>query len=222
MVTIGRDMTDLLKSIIDWAIELLRADAGEIYLWNPAREGLSLSIGSGWIETYAGVTLKIGEGIAGKIVKTNQPMIIEDYIKWKGRSKAFKDHPPFISVLGVPMFGRASMIGVLEIDVDARRHHFDQNDIRLATVFANVAAIAIENEKLYGELQEQSNKLQHTLELEVAERTAELVRRALQLETTAKVSREITSILDIERLLCRVIDLIKTTFGYNRINIYLT
>ncbi len=221
MITIDSDMTGLLKSIIEWAIELLRADAGEIYLWNPTRDELSLSIGSGWIEPYAGVTLKIGEGIAGRIVKTSQPMIIDDYIKWKGRSKVFKDHPPFISVLGVPMVGRESMIGVLEIDVDARKHHFDQNDIRLATIFANVAAIAIENEKLYGELQEQSNKLQHTLEREVAQRTTELVHRALQLETTAKVSKEITSILDIERLLPRVIDLIKTTFGHYLINIYL-
>jgi signal transduction histidine kinase len=219
--TIGRLMTDLLKSIIDWAIELLRADAGEIYLWNPAREELSLTFGSGWIEMYAGITLKIGEGMAGRIVKTGQPMIIDDYIKWEGRSEIFKDHPPLVSVLGVPMFGRENMIGVLEIDVDARKHHFDQNDIRSAMIFANVAALAIENEKLYGELQEQSNNLQHTLELEVAQRTAELVHRALQLETTAKVSREITSILDIDRLLSRVIDLIKTTFGYYYINIYL-
>ncbi len=221
MINIASDMTELLKSIIEWAIELLRADAGEIYLWNPAREELSLSIGSGWIEPYAGVTLKIGEGIAGRIVKTNKPMIIEDYVKWKGRSKVFINHPPFISVLGVPMLGRENLIGVLEIDVDARKHHFDQNDIRLAMIFANVAAIAIENEKLYGELQEQSNKLQHTLEREVAQRTTELVLRAKQLETTAKVSKEITSILDIGRLLPRVIDLIQTTFGHYLINIYL-
>jgi nitrate/nitrite-specific signal transduction histidine kinase len=59
------------------------------------------------------------------------------------------------------------------------------------------------------------------LEQRVAERTRALHRRALQLETSIQVSREITSILDIDELLNRVVTLIARTFGYYHVGIYL-
>lgn len=60
-----------------------------------------------------------------------------------------------------------------------------------------------------------------TLEERVRERTEALQRRALQLETSAKVSREITSILDIDALLRQVVELIKGAFGYYYVCIFL-
>ena len=59
------------------------------------------------------------------------------------------------------------------------------------------------------------------LEGRVQERTQALQRRALELETSARVSREITSILDIDDLLARVTALIRDAFGYYYIQIYL-
>jgi len=59
------------------------------------------------------------------------------------------------------------------------------------------------------------------LESRVQERTQALQRRALELETSARVSREITSILDIDDLLARVTALIREAFGYYYIQIFL-
>lgn len=59
------------------------------------------------------------------------------------------------------------------------------------------------------------------LDRQVAARTQTLERRALQLETSARVSREITSILDIDPLLERVADLIRDAFGYYHVLIFL-
>ena len=148
-------------------------------------------------------------------------MVVEDYAAWEGKSPAFESHPPNISTLGVPMTWQEQKIGVLVIDVDVRRRTFDQTDIQLVTLFANVAAIAIKNVHLHNKLQERAEKLNQTLRHEVAQRTAELAHRALQLETSAKLSREITSILDIEELLKRVVELLHDAFGYNRVNISL-
>jgi nitrate/nitrite-specific signal transduction histidine kinase len=60
-----------------------------------------------------------------------------------------------------------------------------------------------------------------TLEERVKERTEDLERRALQLETSARVSREIASILDIDALLGQVADLIKESFGHYYVCVYL-
>jgi signal transduction histidine kinase len=59
------------------------------------------------------------------------------------------------------------------------------------------------------------------LEQRVAERTSQLQRAALHLETSARVSREVTSILAIDTLLAKVTDLIESAFGYYAVHIYL-
>ncbi len=59
------------------------------------------------------------------------------------------------------------------------------------------------------------------LEGRVEERTSELQRLALQLETSAQVSREVTSILSIDSLLTKVTELIESAFGYYAVHIYL-
>jgi len=160
--------------------------------------------------------------MAGRVFLSGEPMIVEDYQAWEGRAPAFEDFiTPFHTTVGAPIRWQGRVIGVLEIDADCRRRTFRHDDTRLATLFGNVAGAAIENARLYEELQDRSGTLQHTLEQEVAQRTAELGRRALQLETSAQVSREITSILDVDELLDQVAGLIRAAFGYYHVNIYL-
>ena len=74
----------------------------------------------------------------------------------------------------------------------------------------------------------QLRELIDSLEKGVVERTQALReanealrQRALQLETSAQVSRGITSILDIDDLLARVVELIRDAFGYYHVHIFL-
>lgn len=74
----------------------------------------------------------------------------------------------------------------------------------------------------------QLRDLINSLEQRVLERTRDfqeantaLEQRALQLETSAQVGREITSILDIDILLNRVVELIQGAFGYYHVQVLL-
>lgn len=212
---------DLLRSIIRWAVQLMRADGGEILLWDADRDVLVQAISYGIIEMYDGVTLRPGEGLGGRVLQSGQPMLVQDYATWEGRSESYQPVPPFICTFAVPLRWQSEIIGVLEMDADSRRRAFDQNDIRLATLFANLATVAIKNAQQYEENQEQSKQMQRTLEREVAHRTAELRHRALQLETSARLSRQITAILDIDSLLARVVELIREAFDYYSVFVFL-
>ena len=67
----------------------------------------------------------------------------------------------------------------------------------------------------------QLQELISNLELRVDERTRDLRQRALQLETSARVSQQVISILDINELLNKVVELIQKSFGYYQTSIYL-
>jgi signal transduction histidine kinase len=74
----------------------------------------------------------------------------------------------------------------------------------------------------------QLRDLINSLEQRVAERTQDLQnanlalnQRAIQLETSAQLGREITSILDLDVLLNRVVELIQAAFGYYHVQIFL-
>jgi nitrate/nitrite-specific signal transduction histidine kinase len=82
--------------------------------------------------------------------------------------------------------------------------------------------------RAFNSMTAQLRDLINSLEQRVLERTRDfqeansaLEQRALQLETSAQVGREITSILDIEVLLNRVVELIQSAFGYYHVQVFL-
>ena len=80
-----------------------------------------------------------------------------------------------------------------------------------------IGAVALAFNSMTARLRE----LIDSLDQEVRERTRMLRRRAVQLETITRVGREITSILQMEELLHRVVDVIAEAFGYYHVAIYL-
>ena len=107
----------------------------------------------------------------------------------------------------------ATHIAAGELDRTVQAHHGDQVG-KLALAFNAMTA--------------RLRDLIANLEQRVADRTKALEdamqvqrRYALQLETSAQVGRELTSILSIDELLSRVVELIKDAFGYYHVNISL-
>jgi GAF domain-containing protein/two-component sensor histidine kinase len=199
-ITAQLEMSELLESIVERAVTLLWAQAGGVYLYDAQREELRLAIAYGHSKKYVGVTLKGGEGMAGKVFQTREPLIMNNYRTWGGRAPVYEADQPFTAVLGVPLRWRERIIGVLALDADAQQRTFNQNDIWLATLFANQATIAIANARIYEE-----------------ER-----KRALQLELIGRITQRIASILDLDELLSQVVRLIADTFGYHYTSVLLT
>jgi PAS domain S-box-containing protein len=159
------EMAKLLKSIVERAVTLMRAETGNIYLYDSERKELKLVIGYDYTEKYVGVTLKPGEGMAGKVFRTGEPLIVDDYRTWEGRAPVYEADQPFTAVLEVPLKWRDQIIGVLAINADAQKRTFNQDDVWLATLFANQAAVAIENARLYEEDRRRLQELRMLVEI---------------------------------------------------------
>ena len=85
--------------------------------------------------------------------------MVTDYLAWEGRVPPF-DHGATFNSLNVPIRRGDNLLGVLYIDSLGSEREFDQEDLRLASLFANHAAIAIENARLLGALTQHKSDLQ--------------------------------------------------------------
>ncbi|MGA9351587.1 MAG: GAF domain-containing protein [Anaerolineae bacterium] len=182
-ITARLDTTALLEAILRRATELLKAQGGGIYLNDPARQELTVAVDHGLGRSVVGTTLKLGEGMAGRVAQTGEPMIVDDYRTWAGRSGKYAEDL-FTAVIEVPLKWQDQVIGVLVIVDGVEKRAFTEDDAQLLSLFADQAAIAIENARLYeasqrelaerkraeGALKEYSGRLEEMVE----ERTKEL------------------------------------------------
>jgi PAS domain S-box-containing protein len=151
------EIQQLLQTIVERAIRLLDAKGGGIYLYDPAKREVELQVSYGLSKDYTGTRLALGEGLSGKVAETGEPLMVDDYQRWEGRSPLWEGEA-IGGVLGIPLKRGDDLLGVLTID-HAPGTNFQEGDSRLATLFANQAAIAIENARLFNGAQQRIAEL---------------------------------------------------------------
>ncbi len=201
------DTTELLKSIVNWVVSLLGADGGEIYLYDAQKLHLRLAIACGSMERYYGATLSPGEGLAGKVFSSGVPQRVDDYQAWDGRAPKFEDQPPFQAEIAVPLRWHERTIGVLVIVADTQKHPVTDSDVKATHLCANLVAVAIENARLYRELQHSLNQFKFSLEQEIVDRTSEIARQTTLPGMDDVATSDFLTSLNTEQLLSHVLEL---------------
>lgn len=151
-IAIPHDLTELLRTIVERAARLSKAPAGGMYLCDPVRREVRQVISYNTARDYTGTVLKYGEGAAGLVAQTGQPVRIEDYRIWPGRAAVF-EQGPITAVLSVPLIWQNQVTGVIHLLHSAEGARFTQADQELLTLFASQAAIAVETAHLFDETQ---------------------------------------------------------------------
>ena len=146
-ITAQLELDELLQDVLEQGCRLLAAGAGGIYLVDRTRGDLELIVSHGYARDYAGARIAPSEGLAGKVLQSGEPLAVDDYSNWEGRSQDWKTEP-LTAVLGVPLERGEQIIGVLEFAKSAQAASFNEHDLWLATLFASQAATAIENARL--------------------------------------------------------------------------
>ncbi|HKR12039.1 MAG TPA: GAF domain-containing protein [Pyrinomonadaceae bacterium] len=138
------DRTPLLNTIVKRAVKLLNARGGGIYLPNEGQTELTVVADHGPGPSLVGRTIGIDEGMAGLVVKSGEPLIVDDYSTWPGRVGLY-DPDLFRAVIEVPLKSPGGTIGVLYVTDDQERRVFNRRDVELLNLLAAHAAIAITN-----------------------------------------------------------------------------
>lgn len=93
-----------------------------------------------------GARIRIGEGIAGRVAATLEPVLINGSIEHPGKRNPTPSPPT--SAMSVPLVHRNALLGVLNINARAGRV-YTEHDLRAFGVFGEQAATAIANAQLY-------------------------------------------------------------------------
>ncbi len=176
------DLDSLLAVIVNRTREMLNASTSGMYLYHTESQELELMMDTS-ATVPIGSRLKLGEGVAGRVAQTRQPLRVDDYSIWEGRSPHYEN----ISVRAVveaPMLYAGELIGVLTADeIGDSNRKFTEADERLLSLFASQAAGAINSARHH------EDTIRHAAELEqrVIERTTEIesTRRRLDLAASA-------------------------------------
>jgi PAS domain S-box-containing protein len=181
-----RDLKDLLKTIVARSAELVGVPYGFIYLYDPDTELLTLEVGTGIFKGYIGRRIKPGLGLAGQTWETGEPIVINDYQSWEGRDPDAK-WDRIQAVAGIPIKSKTEVIGVIGVSDDNKNTQITGNEIGVLTRFAQLTAIAIENARLYQQMEaELAQRKRAQQELRTSHQNLEEAKGAAEAATHAK------------------------------------
>lgn len=149
---IGRlEIQDLFEDLVTRAGQLMGTPHGFIYILEPGENEIECKVGLGLFSNLVGYRAKRGDGLGGTVWETCQPLIVEDYDAWPGRSKVVE--PGLIrNIIGVPLISRDSVVGVLGLANDWSKesnHAFGEAEVDQLSRFAALVSIALDNARLY-------------------------------------------------------------------------
>jgi PAS domain S-box-containing protein len=150
-------LPDLLQAIVARAVVLLKAHEGGFYLYRPDSDDLLVAIAYHTASDPRGTVLRRDEGLAGKVLATGRPMAVADYSHWEGRAAQYTN-AGFPAYVAVPVWWGDQLLGIIDVG-DAVPRVFSEDDIALLERFTPLAAAAMENNRLVGNVQEQMDKL---------------------------------------------------------------
>jgi len=155
IVNSSLQIEEVLSHAIKWAEEFVEAEASTIYELDEETGELFVRVARGEKKPIEGLRLKIGEGVAGTVVQTGEPMVVQDTSVEDSFSPIFDRITGFVtrSMICVPLVVRGHPIGALQV-LNKRNGQFTSNDLELLKIMAQQIAVAMENAKLYGRLQE--------------------------------------------------------------------
>jgi PAS domain S-box-containing protein len=148
------ELSRVLQVVLERTVKLLGVTGGEVAIWDEARRELEIVACQNIGKDSTGTRLKPGEGAMGHIARTLEPIIIPRYHEWSGQSAKYGDVLVH-SVMAAPLLIGKRLVGAIATVHSDPARVFGAEDLRLLRMFAPQVAVAIENARLFTDVQRQ-------------------------------------------------------------------
>jgi GAF domain-containing protein len=160
------DLETVLTTIVARAVELSGLDGGVVYEYDEATEEfiqrVATETGGALAEVRRTTRFRKGEGVLGRTAITLEPVQVPDITvpgAYESRLRENVIASGIRAILAVPMVREDRLIGCLAV---TRNHpgEFPSVTIELLRTFATQSALAIQNARLFREIEEKSRQLE--------------------------------------------------------------
>lgn len=161
LATTAQTWDELLETVVDGTRDALRANVSSLYLLDRDGRNLTLAATNGLDRFQIGrARVPFGEGVTGRVAAARAPMVIPDV----------RDDPRFLwvrgldqrrfvcSMLSVPLVWRDQVVGVLNVQTEARRE-FTESDVDQLSAIADILAGIVERVRLQEEAERRAEEL---------------------------------------------------------------
>ena len=197
------DLGEVLERLADVAQTRLGVDVVRIWLLDAGASLLTLraEIGTTGQPVESLQTLSVGEGLAGRVFETQEPLVVTDVMQdARVRNRTWFEAEGIRSAMTVPILVDGSPIGIIACMTRASRE-FSPEEVRLAAAVAAPAATAVRNAGLY------ADALQRLDEIQAFQRLTSETLSSPDLETALRtVLRETRHLLRADGAYCSLVD----------------
>ena len=212
-----RSNDELLKSIVEAAARIFGAAAASLLLVNEEEESLEFRVAFGPADRdLVGTKFPYDQGIAGYVFMTGQPIATSNVREDKRFNQDFAQSTGYVpnSILATPLLSSDDrIIGVMEVLDKIDANSFDMQDMELMGMFAQQAAMAIDQSQMIENIEEtlvlglkrlaKSDPAQDSSELVAAiDRSLDEEQNIPDLLELADLFREISALGESERKAC--------------------
>lgn len=151
------DHREVRRRAMEAATQLMKAEAGSLLLIDEEKSQLCFEVALGnREEAIKKITLNLGEGIAGWVAQQGDPLVVNAPDKDPRFFKGVDERMEFKTrnLICVPVKVKEKTIGVLEAINKKEGEAFDKEDLSLLISLSDQVAIALDNARLYQELEE--------------------------------------------------------------------
>ena len=154
------DLEEVLNRVLDVCVRRLRAERGMIILLDPLTGALRTRVVRNIKDGMEGESKRSPQSIVKEVIQSGQSVMSADALaddRFGGSESVIAEN--ILSILCAPVIIKDRIAGAIYIDHRQARHLFSQKDLSFIEAFADQAAIAIENARLYEELEEARTRL---------------------------------------------------------------
>jgi len=165
-VTSSLDLDTVLATIVSRAVQLTGLEAGAIYEYDEGTETFDLRaterLGEDEVHILRTVPLRRGEGAVGQTAVTLEPIQIPDITDTRLYQSRLRDllmRSGHRALLAVPLLREDQLIGALVVNRKTPGP-FPPEVVELLRTFATQSALAIQNARLFREIEDKSRQLE--------------------------------------------------------------
>ena len=204
-ITASLDIDALIDSLLETLGDFVPYDTGTLWLHQDGELAICSVRGFENRGDLIGVTTSVEDSpLFDEMVRTGEPISVGD-VRLDDR---FPMEPENLSWLSVSLTTKGEAVGVIALE-KSEVHFYSEDHVRILRSFANQAAVAIQNARLFS----QAQKFRQELERRVEQRTEQLEKERWRAESLFKIMQELSASLDLDHVLNRTLLVINEITG---------